>query len=226
MNHLKTLVLVLGFMSATTAMGQEYDYSLNAIFEQKLDDYIMLRLNKYRSEHCVSPLGNTFLPEPLQLANEGYAFDVLYEDDSLQVDWLYDHYFNTDQLNNAPGCIAYNSGGLTFTQQKIITFRKKDYIEPAHVPTAHDVIEQWSEWNRFDELVSQDSVHIVESYLAIPEFAEMLSTGADTVVRRYASIARQHGVNDVIKLRENRRKVVYQFELRYVVNIILYANKE
>ena len=226
MNRLKTLVLVLGVMTVTTVMGQEYDYSLNAIFEQKLDDYILLRLNRYRSDLGLAPLGKTFLPDRLQIANEEYLFDVLYEEDSAAVDELYEYYFNTDEINSAPGCIAYNGGGLTFTQQKTLTFRKKDFAQPAKVPTEHEVIEQWSEWNRFDEMVAPDSVHIIESYLAMPEFAEVLGTGGDTTVWRYVSIAHNHGVNDVVKLRENRRKVVYQFELRYVINLVLYANKK
>ena len=223
---MKIILLTLSIIISNTLFGQGYDYMLNSIFEQQLDDYIMLRLNKYRSEHNVLPLGRTYLPEPLQLANEEYTYDVLYEDDSLQVDWLYDHYFNTDALNNAPGCIAYNDGGLTFTINKTISFRKKDYATPDLVPTATDVIEMYSNWDTFDMMVAPDSVFIMDSWLSKPEFIEIMNTGSDTTIRRYVSIARHHGVNDVIKIKDTSRKVTYQFELRYIVNLILYANKE
>ena len=225
MNRLKTLALGLSTMIATTVSGQQYDYMLNSIFEQQVDDYIMLRLNRYRSEHNVLPLRNTLLPEPLQIANEEYTYDALYEDDSVQVDWLYDHYFNTDALNNAPGCIAYNGGGLTFTRTKTITFRKKDYATPDLVPTATDVIDTYSNAMAFDMMVAPDSVYIMDSWLADPDFQDVMNTGTDSTSRRWVSIARQHGVNDVIKIKDTPRKVTYQFELRYIVNLILYANK-
>jgi hypothetical protein len=225
MNRLKTLALGLSTMIATTVSGQQYDYMLNSIFQQQVDDYIMLRLNRYRSEHNVLPLRNTLLPEPLQLANEEYTYDALYEDDSLQVDWLYDQYFNTDALNNAPGCIAYNSGGLTFTQQKTITFRKKDYATPDLVPKPADVINTYSNWNAFDMMVAPDSVYIMDSWLRDPDFQEVMRTGTDSTSRRWVSIAHHHGVNDVITIKDTPRRVTYQFELRYIVNLILYANK-
>ena len=223
---MKIILLTLSIIISNTLFGQGYDYMLNSILEQQVDDYIMLRLNKYRSEYNLLPLGKTYLPEPLQLANEEYTYDVIYEDDSLEVDRLYDHYFNTDALNNAPGCIAYNDGGLTFTINKTISFRKKDYATPDLVPTATDVIDTYSNWNTFDMMVAPDSVHIMDSWLSIPEFIEVLSTGQDTIIKRYVSIAHSHDVNNVIKIKETRRKIVYQIELRYVINLILYANKE